>query len=298
MRKDLNPLLGLHRSALVSLMQKSASDTPQDNHFQYLLSAFTKKHVGEWLKEYWKYRIGRKHPFQTWINHSGVFTIPNSCKMSVAGDWGTGTDEAFEVGRRILESQPDYTIHLGDVYYVGSELEVMENFLGNAEGNKFSPCTWPRGRTGSLALSGNHEMYARGFGYFDSLLPTMNVNGVQQEASYFCLENDHWRILGLDTGYNSVGLPGIEQVIQPSCELTKEQIDWVGGLKLSDSKGLINTTPRSNRRTGKRRSNLVSLFISRFCGFGGMNTGCRSMVCMDRIRYRHTEGVLGMGGCR
>jgi len=39
-------------------------------------------------------------------------------KLAIAGDWGTGTNEAYRVAAGISAFTPDYTIHLGDVYYV------------------------------------------------------------------------------------------------------------------------------------------------------------------------------------
>ena len=105
-------------------------------------------------------------------------------------------------------SQPDYTIHLGDVYYVGDVTEVRENFLGEKT-SPYEPVKWPMGTKGSFALNGNHEMYARGTGYFGLILPRMGLRepggewGGGQWASFFCLENEHWRIIGIDTGYHS-----------------------------------------------------------------------------------------------
>ena len=37
-------------------------------------------------------------------------------KVSIAGDWGTGTLEAASVATQIQRFQPHFTIHLGDVY--------------------------------------------------------------------------------------------------------------------------------------------------------------------------------------
>ena len=65
------------------------------------------------------------------------------------------------------------------------------------------------GAKGSFALNGNHEMYADGNGYWRMVLPRMGLKergsewGAGQWASFVCLENKHWRVVGLDTGYNS-----------------------------------------------------------------------------------------------
>src|SRR5260370_599686 len=48
-----------------------------------------------------------------------------------------------------------------------------------------------------------------------------------QKASFFCLENDHWRIIALDTGYNSIGLPLLEYVFKPDCALPPELMHWL-----------------------------------------------------------------------
>jgi hypothetical protein len=220
MRKALTPLVQLSRSPEIN----------QAKQVYQKIGSFDKNHVIEWLKAYWHNRIGRKHPFQTWKTHSGIFKFNNTAKISLAGDWGTGTDEAFEVGQQIKASNPDYTIHLGDVYYVGDTTEVEENFLGGKHGI-YSPVNWPTGKYGEFALSGNHEMFARGFGYFDTLLPAMSIvdglKSVKQEASYFCLENDYWRVIGLDTAYNSIGWPILENISSPKCDLTQEQLDWL-----------------------------------------------------------------------
>jgi hypothetical protein len=45
-------------------------------------------------------------------------------------------------------------------------------------------------------MSGNHDMYAGGSGYY-WLLPQLG-----QSASYFCLHNRNWRFIAVDTGYN------------------------------------------------------------------------------------------------
>ena len=53
-------------------------------------------------------------------------------------------------------------MHLGDVYYSGTEKEVEERFLK----------VWPtEAATINRALNGNHEMYSGGFGYFKLILP-------------------------------------------------------------------------------------------------------------------------------
>lgn len=53
-------------------------------------------------------------------------------RIALAGDWATGTDEAHTISELIKAFKPHYTIHLGDVYYVGDPNEVDENFWESA----------------------------------------------------------------------------------------------------------------------------------------------------------------------
>jgi hypothetical protein len=95
---------------------------------------------------------------------------------------------------------PDFTVHLGDVYFVGGETEIRENFLGEKT-SPYDPVKWPMGKLGSFALSGNHEMYARGRGYYNDILPRMGLKapgsewGSGQGAGFFCLEDKRGLIL-------------------------------------------------------------------------------------------------------
>ena len=89
----------------------------------------------------------------------------------------------------------------------------------------------PLGSNASFALNGNHEMYARGVGYFTEILPAMGPmfdgKAQGQPASFFCLKNDDWCVLGLDTGYNSVGLPLLEYVWHPDAALPDAIVQWL-----------------------------------------------------------------------
>src|SRR5262249_33012166 len=150
------------------------------------------------------------------IGKTGIFRVAapqdSRLRIAVAADWGTGTLEAMTVAENINKCSPHYTIHLGDVYYMGEAAEVHENCLGKRRHN-YTGVTWPMGSHGSFALMGNHEMYSGGQGYFRTFLPGMGVFKASsivedpQSASYFCLETEGWLVLGLDTGYHSGGVP-------------------------------------------------------------------------------------------
>jgi hypothetical protein len=217
-----------------------------------------------WLLSYIKFRFGPRHSFQTYdatgdtgiyslagdSYFSGVSAVDEDIRVCVAGDWATGTDESDRVAQRITAFRPHYTIHLGDVYYVGDEDEVAANYLGNAQpGSGQRSVLWPVGTVGAFALNGNHEMYANGDAYFRSILPAMGIRPKpgakpgKQKASFFCLRNSHWDVVGIDTGYNSVGLPALELIpwFAPSCKLPDQLIDWLRTtVKLQESnRGLV-----------------------------------------------------------
>jgi predicted phosphodiesterase len=132
-----------------------------------------------------------KYPFKTATKASDVI-IKNQCKIALFGDWGADNDHARNIAKQAMSHNPDYIIHLGDIYYSGSESEC-QTFLKNwplkdAAGNSI------KGR--SFALNGNHEMYSLGRPYFTTVLDAFG-----QEASYFTLSNDYWQLHGLDSAY-------------------------------------------------------------------------------------------------
>jgi hypothetical protein len=240
--KDLKDFQKLPRSPLASYMMRASE-------FRNTLAAFEPTAIFQWVTEYLGNRIGRRHKFNHYDNSSpdsGIYQLADDSsiggahdpkreiRMSIAGDWGTGTDEAAEVAAMMQKFAPHFTVHLGDVYYVGKKDEVEENCLGQPDpDHTFTPVNWPVGSVGSFALNGNHEMYALGTAYFDVFLPTLglrpspNANPLGQKASYFCLQNEFWRVIALDTGYNSIGIPILEYIFMPSCKLRKEELQWL-----------------------------------------------------------------------
>jgi hypothetical protein len=97
------------------------------------ISAFLPNRLLKWIPQVAKYWFHKKHTFRDYTTHgkgTGIYLIDDRVKISIAGDWGTGTDEARIVAAAMEKSEADFTIHLGDVYYVGDSNEVRENFLG------------------------------------------------------------------------------------------------------------------------------------------------------------------------
>jgi hypothetical protein len=261
--KDLQDLRDLSRSPVLSYLRKQAPPTAPRLKTAALkpsrypsIGAFTLAGLWNWVREYIHYRIGPRHLFQEYAkagSDNGIYALQGDTgdsqevRIALAGDWGTGTDEAALVAGLIDNFKPHYSIHLGDVYYVGDEAEVNENFLGIKDpDNQYAPCFWPHGSNGAFALNGNHEMYARGFAYFDLMLPTLGpiVNGKAQPqgASFFCLENKYWRLIALDTGYNSIGIPVLEYIFRPDCALPEQLLTWLRTVvrpRPDDPRGII-----------------------------------------------------------
>ena len=130
-----------------------------------------------------RYWFHKKCPFRDYnapAVGNGIYSMEDRATVSLVGDWGTGTDEAEEVANCVREFAPDFSIHLGDVYFVGGQTEIKENYLGEKT-SPYDPVKWPMGKKGSFALSGNHEMYARGHGYYDELLPRMGIRAAGSE---------------------------------------------------------------------------------------------------------------------
>ena len=126
-----------------------------------------------------------------------LIAIPDAATLSLVGDWGTGYwrrgTGAERVATDINTHQPDYSVHLGDVYYAGTPSEEVSEFIN----------CWPRGKFGSFALNANHDMYSGGHAYFELALAAGGPFDLQRGTSYFALYNKHWVVIGLDSAYYS-----------------------------------------------------------------------------------------------
>jgi hypothetical protein len=181
-----HPVVGLVQAAINETAEAEgaadADDVAAEPHFHF-------------VDDFLHYLLVPKRKF---IHHEHPddfrFALDAQCRVAVVGDWGTGTPGQREVAKAIADALPHHVIHLGDVYPTGAPPEVQRYFIDvwdelGPPGAKF----W--------ALNGNHEMFAKGVGYFDVILPFCG-----QPASYFRLENEHWRLIGLDTAYDEYTL--------------------------------------------------------------------------------------------
>ena len=196
--------------------------------------AFLPHAIVKWAEEYLKHIFQSRRPLPSYpVGHTGIYRLPSNVLVAIASDWGTGTSSAYKVADQMAKADPDVTIHLGDVYYSGTEEEYSTYFM--------APGCWPSGKlrprtsadaSGTYVLNANHEMYSGGRGYFDVALP-----GLKQETSYFCLENDHWRIIAIDTGYHCTR--GLKKILSfifgDTTRLDHATLVWLGQVIFRDA---------------------------------------------------------------
>ncbi len=126
--------------------------------------------------------------------------LPENATVVIIADWGTGQPAAKALLAKVATHAPDVVIHLGDVYYSGTQSEVQNYFysiwqptLGIpkvAWGSKLTDFTT---KPATFHLPGNHDMYAGGQPYYTV------IDMLGQPASYFALRNDYWQFLAMDT---------------------------------------------------------------------------------------------------
>jgi hypothetical protein len=145
--------------------------------------------------------------------------LPENAVVAVVGDWGTGQPEALAVLESLAAKSPDVVIHLGDVYYSGTQTEQQNYFFDNwckilklqCDANR--NITTPRPAT--FSLPGNHDMYCGGQPYYAM------IQQLGQQASFFCLRNHYWQFIGLDTAYYDHSVGG------PCTHLAPGQPEWL-----------------------------------------------------------------------
>ena len=166
--------------------------------------------VIEWLAHFWD-----RADFG---NEPATITIPDNVKIVLVGDWGTGTwredAPSQKVALAVKARAPEFSIHLGDVYYAGTGTQEAQHFLS----------VWPHGSLGSFALNSNHEMYDGGHGYFGVTLKDHGFKP-QNGTSYFALENSHWIIVGLDSAYGASEIEGYMHG-----QLNDPQLEFLNGV--------------------------------------------------------------------
>ena len=159
----------------------------------------------EVIENYVRNRVAAQHiPYRPY-NAIGDYVIedglPEKALVALLADWGTGEDGAKKMLTRIAARNPDVVVHLGDIYYSGTEHEFQNYFyaiwqqtFGLPKLNWNTRAKGPASKPATFTLAGNHDMYAGGAPYYTT------IDMLGQPASYFCLRNDAWQFIALDTG--------------------------------------------------------------------------------------------------
>lgn len=195
--------------------------------------------------------------------------------VALIADWGTGTVDARALLEKVAAHEPDVLIHLGDVYYSGTTSENMRYFLSVVNE------VFGRGADRPLPvfnLTGNHDMYSGGVGYYDTLdrtnVPPLAPPGQRQTNSFFCLRSSGWQLLGMDTSLHD------DDVFDVATSMT-----YLEDSELAWHKQKIATA-------GGRRTVLLShhQLFSAFSAVGPEDNGDRSM---NTLLHSQLADVLG-----
>jgi Calcineurin-like phosphoesterase len=93
------------------------------------------------------------------LNTNVVIKLGEMEKIAIIGDWGTGDDVAKNVLKEVAKCEPEVLLHLGDVYYAGTQQVEQSHFL--------NVCREVRANNVPLfSLCGNHDIYSGGAGYY------------------------------------------------------------------------------------------------------------------------------------
>jgi len=219
----------LRRNVLVSHVREAERDEKLLERSSWWMEMRVNLHVMlKWpmgIFYFFTYIFSGQRPFPRYTHaHAGIFPLTGErCRIGLLSDWASFTSESILAGNELKKRDCDITIHMGDIYYVGSEKDVSLNFGDQG--------AWPWGSKGSFAIPGNHEYFSDAKGFFDELLPKMGVwEGEKkwvQESGFFCLENKYWRIIGLDTGYHSVKDTIIKLTLGQDARLDDVMIEWM-----------------------------------------------------------------------
>ncbi|MEP6849597.1 MAG: caspase family protein [Acidobacteriota bacterium] len=192
--------------------------------FEAYKAALTQKfgdcdpHYREAMSQFVEFLKNDGHvPYRTPVE-PGNFVIDDRLEpdatIGIVADWATGEAEALDVLRQVKGFDPGVAIHLGDIYYAGTADEV-ENFF-------YQPWTQLLGKdVTSFALPGNHDLYAGGKPFYDMIDKLAAFNGLAKKpASYFCLRNEKWQLIGLDTALH-------DRLVGPPTKLEDSEVEWL-----------------------------------------------------------------------
>ncbi|HEY4564915.1 MAG TPA: metallophosphoesterase [Thermoanaerobaculia bacterium] len=201
--------------------------------------------------------------------------LPENATVALIADWGTGTPEAQALLEKVAAHRPDVLIHLGDVYYSGTETEYTQyllNLINEVMGRG------PGRPLPVFGLTGNHCMYSGGDPFYAMIgklnQPPLAPPGQLQTHSFFNLRSSGWQILGMDTGLHD------SDVFDVATDLT-----YLEDTELAWHKSQIAAA-------GGRRTVLLShhQLFSAFSPIGPESNGDRSLNTLLKSQF---DDVLG-----
>jgi Calcineurin-like phosphoesterase len=189
LKAKFNPLEDCAKAAAQFLWAEIEGNEQASQFYQGELRKSVCDGVGwaECLTTYLGYKALLEDPVYR-PNQNVVRDLGAKSRIAIIGDWGVGDNVATNVLEQVAALKPDILLHLGDVYYAGTQSEAEANFL--------VICRSVLGNIPIYTLCGNHDMYSGGKGYYWLL------DQIGQKSSYFCLQNDDWIFLAMDTGFH------------------------------------------------------------------------------------------------
>ena len=209
----------------------------------------------------WLENLLHKHPFPKGMPAN--VKIDDKVTIAMVGDFGTGNfgsgdSPSTKISKFIPSLNPDYTIHLGDVYYAGTSGEERSNLLN----------FWPQGSKGSFALNSNHEMYSGGAPYFNEVVGGPIFNKLQSPYSFFALENTNWIIVGLDSAYYS---SAAKLYMSGTLGQGNAQVQFLRGIAQTKKKVIVLTHHNGVPSSGVSGAAPLQLFTDVMSAFAGQN---------------------------
>lgn len=189
-----------------------------------------------------------KSPFPNTPATIAISDSTASITIAIAGDWGTGyyTDGNVDCPAQLVMEGiaslggVDYTIHLGDVYYAGTNNGLID---GEEQNNLVD--LWQSGSKGAFTMNSNHEMYDGANGLFDVALgsPGQSLFGEQNGTSFFAITYANFVIIGLDSGYYDTSFFYMDGAIYDANNESgsSEQLDFINTLDLDNKQVIVLT---------------------------------------------------------
>ncbi len=200
-------------------IQSSVEDAQVQSDIALQLKRFTygnplwQQMSQQYFDNYALYPFHKRQPpaYRAWNTYDGgkgdldfgviSWRLSPNAKVALVGDIGTGTDIATATLMNVLSFKPDVILHVGDVYFSGTQFE-FEHRLVNMLKQAMAAADM---KVPFFTVPGNHEYFTGNIPYFaclDSGVLTQ-LPEQRQRASYFSLRtvDDGWQFLGMDTGY-------------------------------------------------------------------------------------------------